>query len=131
MSLHKNKYSYSELFKKFYYAQNASPIFINPFSEYEHGEIALPMNNELIKDPNEYNSPNYVVCIYLEKDGKRYGVGKALINIDIFERENGKVNGRFTNPTSISESEFRQWIIQINEEFEEVNHNPRATPNWY
>src|SRR5690625_3824222 len=100
------KDTYAQLFLRFYYAQNASPIFVNPLANDERGEIVFPMNNELFHQPGDSMKTPLVKCLYLKKVGNEYGLGRADINMDIFYRENGRLNGFFNDPQSISEAEF-------------------------
>lgn len=122
--------TYAQLFIRFFYAQNASPLFENPFSRHEHGEVVFPMNNELVKDPSDPNI-RYIKCIYIKKNGHQYGIGQAFINMDIFYNEDRRINGKFSDPKPISEAEFIQWMKQIEEELDDVSEDRHASPNWY
>ncbi|WP_017754098.1 hypothetical protein [Calidifontibacillus oryziterrae] len=123
--------TYAQLFTRFYFAQNGSPLFHNPLSPDDQGELVFPMNNDIIQNPFNVKSPNYLSCIYLKKDGKQYGYGKAIINMDIFYNENERINGNFSNSKQISEQDFRQLLKQINEELSRVLKDDNAEPHWY
>src|SRR5690625_3546696 len=102
------KDTYAQLFMRFYYAQNASPIFLNPLAAHEPGEIVFPMDNAIIYDPHDALKIPYAKCLYLKKNGDEYGIGRANINMKIFYEENGRLNGYFNPPDPISEAEFIQ-----------------------
>ena len=101
---------YMKLFKRFFEAQEGSPLLIPMYrgifakdSFYSiRGEFVIPISTKMHYDDGK----NYYSTLFLQQHGNAFGIGRAIVDVEIFNQQSGRINGRFTNAKEFSEGQY-------------------------